>query len=39
MLAAMSHDLRSALTWLRMAVDHDAGKGPDPAVLREIEDM
>ena len=39
MLAAMSHDLRSALTRLRLAVDHGEGMDPDPAVLREIEDM
>lgn len=39
MLAAMSHDLRSALTRLRLAVDRDATQEADPAVLREIEDM
>lgn len=39
MLAAMSHDLRSALTRLRLAVEQDAGSDPDPALLREIDDM
>lgn len=39
MLAAMSHDLRSALTRLRLAVDNGAGAEADPALVREIEDM
>lgn len=39
MLAAMSHDLGSALTRLRLAVEPGEGREPDPAVLREIEDM
>jgi signal transduction histidine kinase len=39
MLAAMSHDLRSALTRLRLAVEGDGTRDPDPTALREIEDM
>lgn len=39
MLAAMSHDLRSALTRLRLAVEGDGDREPEPLVVREIEDM
>lgn len=39
MLAAMSHDLGSALTRLRLAAEPDDGRDPDPALMREIEDM
>ena len=39
MLASMSHDLGSALTRLRLAVEPGGGREPDPVLLREIEDM
>ncbi len=39
MLASMSHDLGSALTRLRLAVEPGGGQEPDPVLLREIEDM
>jgi signal transduction histidine kinase len=39
MLAAISHDLRSALTRLQLAIEPGSGRDPDPVLAREIADM